>query len=187
MLLQALLALCLVTVPLAGGRLVRLADLRPRRPWAVFAALGLQAVFIAVDLPPGGWLGPTLHLASYGLAAVFVVSNRRVPGLALLALGAAMNVAAIAANGGVMPASARALRAAGLGATGEYENSAALDHPRLAFLGDVSAWPEPWPLANVFSPGDVLVVLGAGVAVHCLGGSRLGRWGQRRRGAPTPA
>ena len=35
-------------------------------------------------------------------------------------------------------------------------NSGVLAAPRLAFLGDVFAIPAGWPLANVFSIGDVL-------------------------------
>lgn len=179
MLLQALLAVCVVTVPLAGGRLGRLADVRLRRAWALVVALGLQVAFVAVPLGAAGWAGPALHLASYASAAVFVAANLRLPGLRLLALGAAANLAAIAANGGVMPASPRALESAGLAASHEeYKNSAALAHPRLGFLGDVFALPEPWPLHNVFSVGDLLVVAGAGVAVHRLSGSRLGRRGR---------
>jgi hypothetical protein len=47
-----------------------------------------------------------------------------------------------------------------------------LPDPRLAFLGDVFAIPRGWPLANVFSVGDVLIAVGAVVAVHGICGSR---------------
>ena len=48
-----------------------------------------------------------------------------------------------------------------------------LPHPRLGFLGDVFAIPAGFPLANVFSIGDVLIVLGVGWGAHRICGSRL--------------
>ena len=61
---------------------------------------------------PGGshWLHSVLHIASYGLDAYFVFVNRRLVGVAVVALGAGLNLLAITTNGGVMPASAAALR-----------------------------------------------------------------------------
>jgi hypothetical protein len=47
--------------------------------------------------------------------------------------------------------------------------------PRLAFLGDIFATPASVPAANVFSVGDVLLVLGAFIFLHVVSESRLGR------------
>ena len=114
------------------------------------------------------------------VAGLFLVANRELPGIPLVVLGAAANLLAIAANGGVMPASPSALATAGLPPEQPgFANSAALAHPRLAFLGDVFAIPAGWPLANVFSVGDVLIAAGAAVAIHGLCGSRL-PWPRRR-------
>ncbi len=127
---------------------------------------------------PGG--SPVLHrvllIGSYVLAAVFVVANRRLPGMQVLGLGAALNLIAILANNGVMPASRSALRTAGMltSSTG-FLSSAAVLHPRLLFLGDVLAVPHDVPLANVYSIGDVCIAIGVAIAVHRLAGSRLGR------------
>ena len=123
------------------------------------------------------------HLVSYGFVVVFLAANTRRPGLWVVAAGTALNVGAIAANGGVMPASKGALEAAGmLDADGRFANSALVAHPRLEFLGDVFAWPAPLPLANVFSVGDVLIVVGAAIVVHRVCGSRLAtRAAQRGR------
>jgi hypothetical protein len=169
----------ILTVPLFGGRLDRLADTRLRRSWTLVAALLGQVLVISVlrDLP--GPLARASHLATYALAAVFLWSNRRVAGLWLVAAGAAANAFVISINGGVMPASALALRRAGISpAAGQFENSAHLAHAHLAFLGDTFAMPAGWPFANVFSVGDVLIVVGAVVTLHILCGSRLPR---RRR------
>jgi uncharacterized protein DUF5317 len=179
MFLVAIVLASALAVPLLGGSLGALATVRLRLPWLLPAALALQVVAISLPGVPGR-LRPPLHVASYLLAGAFLVANRRLPGMPLLGLGAAANLLAIVANGGVMPASPDALAAAGLPPDRPgFANSAALDDPRLAFLGDVFAIPSGWPLANVFSVGDVLIALGAVVAVHGICGSRP-PW--RRRG-----
>jgi hypothetical protein len=67
----------------------------------------------------------------------------------LVALGAALNLLAITVNGGVMPASPAGLAGAGLGVDEPgFQNSAALAHPRLAFLGDAFYLPASWPLGK---------------------------------------
>jgi hypothetical protein len=106
--------------------------------------------------------------------------------MALVALGAALNLLAITANGGVMPASAEALAAAGLPAAEPgFESSAALADPRLAFLGDVFAIPASWPLSNVFSVGDVCIGAGLTWGLHRICGSRLvPRWTGNAGAAP---
>lgn len=165
-----------LTVPLAGGRLAALADVRLRRAGLLFGALAIQIVVISVVPGLPTHAASALHLFSYALAGAFLVANRRVAGLWLVALGAAANLLVITANRGVMPASARALAVAGRpAATGEFENSAVLAHPRLPFLGDVFAVPDAWPLSNVFSVGDLLIVAGAVLTLHALCGSRLAR------------
>jgi hypothetical protein len=178
-------AAVLLSVPLAGGRFERLAELRISHAHLVFAALALQVAVLGVlpaALPQP--VAAALHLLSLAFALGFVWCNRRVAGIALLATGAICNVAAIAANGGVMPASPSAMRRAGLAEEVEgFRNSATLDGPELAFLGDVFAIPEGWPLANVFSVGDVLLLAGAAVALHAGAGSRLAGSGRRAASA----
>jgi hypothetical protein len=175
--LLAVVVLSALAVPLTGGRLGALVDLRLRHVWAVYVALGLAV--LAVELPglPDG-LRSLLLVAAYPVGAVFLAANWRVPGILLTALGAALNLLAIAANGGVMPASPAALASAGLAADDPgFQNSAVLADPRLAFLGDVFAIPGSWPLSNVFSVGDVLIAVGLAWGLHRVCGSRLvPRW-----------
>src|SRR6266498_3996700 len=187
MFLTAIVLVNALAVPLFGGRLTALAEVRARLAWTLLAALGLQMVSLNVPGIPAS-MRPVLQLASYPVAAVFVIANRHLPGMLLIGLGALLNVIAMSANGGVMPASPSALDKAGLPLQRDtYANSALVRDPRLGFLGDVFAIPEPVPLHNVFSVGDVLIGLGAVVAVHGLSGSRLrvfrqpGRHLRRRR------
>jgi uncharacterized protein DUF5317 len=173
MLLVVAAVLLLATVPLAGGRLSRLADIRPRGVWAVLLAAALQ-VGIS-DVVPGGShaLHAGLNVLSYALDAYFLLANRRLVGVPLIATGAALNVLAITTNGGVMPASALALRIAGIAERPGFDNSAALAHPHLAFLGDVIPVPGPWPIGNVLSVGDLIILLGAFLLLHCTCRTRL--------------
>jgi hypothetical protein len=137
------LALLLLTVPLGGGRLTHLRDPCLRRTWLLYAALVVQLCItvIATETVPVT-TGRALHLVSYGLAFAWVAANRRVPGLGLVALGGALNLAAIAANGGQMPASSAALARAGLTDTAtHFVNSGAVDLPRL--LPSVTSSPSP--------------------------------------------
>jgi hypothetical protein len=175
--LVAAVVLGALTVPLAGGRLDALTELRLRRAWAIYAALGLAILGIGLPGLPD-WARSALLLAAYPVGAVFVLANRQVPGMPLAGLGAALNLLAIAANGGVMPASEAALARAGLPLDPPgFENSAVVADPRLAFLGDVFAIPASWPLSNVFSVGDVLIGLGLVWGLHRVCGSRLTpRW-----------
>jgi hypothetical protein len=167
--------LAVLTVPLAGGRLLRLADLELRAAWTVGAAIAIQVLVISVFPAQAGSFGQPIHLATYGLAGWFLWANRHISGLWLVGGGALMNFAAIVANGGVMPASQSALDASGLAHDkGEaFANSAAVPDAKLAPLGDVFAVPEAWPLSNVFSLGDICIVLGLLVAMHAVCASRL--------------
>ncbi len=168
MILLVALILVLVSVPLTGGRLSRLGEVQFERTGLVVMAVAVQLVlvYVVASALPDAVAG-AVHLGSYALAGAFVWHNRHVPGLALLAIGGAANLAAIAANAGVMPASPSALRSAGLAMhTSGFQNSAAVSGARLQFLGDVFAVPAGWPMANVFSIGDVLLVVGTAMLVH---------------------
>ncbi len=146
-----------------GGRLEHLADVRFRLAPLALLALAIQVVLfspLANGLPDQA--ARATYVVSTALVGVVVIANWRLAGLPLIALGAALNLAAILANGGAMPASPAALAALGMG-TGGNTNSVLLEHPALEPLTDVFALPGWLPLANVFSVGDVLI--GAGVAI----------------------
>jgi uncharacterized protein DUF5317 len=125
---------------------------------------------------------------SYGLAVAFLVANRQIPWLWVVGLGGLANLVAIAANGGVMPADPGAMARAGMVVHAhEFANSTAVAHPRLAWLGDYFAVPASIPLANVFSVGDVVLVIGAALVLHRACGSRLSRRRAEVRAAAAAA
>jgi hypothetical protein len=169
----AVVALSMLVARLAGGRLRTLLELRLRAVGLLWTALALQLVLLAVPGPPSGWR-TGIYVASYPLGLGFAWANRHVTGVVVAAAGAALNLVAIVANGGVMPASKGALETAGLAVDlGVWTNSTALADPRLPFLGDVFAVPRGWPFATVFSVGDLIIVVGAAIAVQAITGSRL--------------
>jgi hypothetical protein len=177
--LVAFVALALVSVPLTGGRLAALAQLRFRGTGLLAAALGVQVLIISFIAGGPSWLHPALHLGTYAAALAFLAANFAIPGLRTVALGGLANFLAIASNGGVMPASRSALVEAGRGhSRNAFDNSGVVNHARLRFLGDVVAMPAWMPLHNVFSVGDVLIGLGVAVALHVACDTRVARAGQ---------
>ncbi|MFM7224977.1 MAG: DUF5317 family protein [Actinomycetota bacterium] len=168
MFLVPFVILGLITVPLAGGRIGALADIRFVRLPLLAAAFAVQVPLAFPGVPDAACR--TLHLASYALIAGFLVANRHLTGIPVLAAGATTNLLAIAANAGVMPATAGAYARAGLTETAGFASSAVLEAPRLLALGDVFAIPASFPLHNVFSIGDVLIAVGALLVVHAACG-----------------
>lgn len=150
---------------LLGGRLERLTTVRIR--WAPVALLGL-AVQVALFSDPLatsiGDAGPPVYVASSVAVLAAVLRNLDIPGLAIVAVGAASNLVAILANGGYMPASPEAVEVIGGIAPG-YSNSAVVGDPVLAPLTDIFALPAWVPFSNVFSLGDVLIGLGVGITI----------------------
>jgi hypothetical protein len=174
--------LAVLSVVLCGGRLSRLFQVRLRASWLPLAALLMQVVILqVVEGGPRGLL-VGIHICTYVMAAAFIWLNRAVPGLLLVAAGALSNGVTIALNDGTLPASTSAMAAAHIAKDPKlFLNSGTVAHPVLGFLGDMFAWPAPLPFANVFSVGDLLIVLGAGYGAHRISGSRLTRW----RSAPA--
>lgn len=171
---------------LLGGRPSGLADLRLR--WAMLAVAGFAAQVVLFSAPVSeriGAAGPPIYVASTAMVLVAVMRNIRITGMALVALGAACNLAAIIANGGYMPASPAAAAAVGRGDIVGYSNSAVVASPALEFLTDVIALPAWLPFSNIISIGDLLI--GAGIAVVIAAAMRSGRRKRVEPGEPVEA
>jgi hypothetical protein len=156
----------LIVGTIFGGNVDRLSAMRFR--WAPLAIAGLL-VQIALFTPFGdrvaGDAGPAIYVLSTAAVLVAVLRNLRLQGMPIVGLGALLNLVAIGANGGAMPADAAALAAAGLDGPGSHTNSVVLASPMLQPLTDIYAVPAEVPLANVFSVGDVLIGLGIVVVI----------------------
>jgi hypothetical protein len=161
---------------LLGGRPSGLANLNFR--WGMLAVAGFAVQLVLFSGPVseriGDQAGPVLYVASTALVLVAVLANLRIPGMVLVAIGAASNLAAILANGGYMPAS----HAPAVGPDGiaVYSNTRIFASPALQPLTDVIALPDWLPFTNIASIGDLLI--GAGIAIVIAASMRATR--------PTP-
>lgn len=156
-----------------GGRTGNLGDIRFRLAWlAVLAYVAQSLLFVPRLGALADGLAPLLYVLTNITVLVAIIANRRIAGVPLIALGAALNLLVIVANGGYMPADRAAYAALGMTIDG-YWNTAFLDRPALALLGDWIALPAWLPMANVISVGDILI--GTGVAVTIALGMRAPR------------
>ena len=170
-----------------GGRLGRLGTVRFRWAWVFLLGLALQLVLFSDFVTERiGAAGMPLYVLSTLAVDAAVLANVRIPGIPIVLAGAASNLAAILANGGYMPTSALALAALGGDVKGGYSNSSLVESPALPWLTDIFALPAWLPMTNVFSIGDVLIVVGAAVTAHSAGDSLPVRAFRRRRaGVPV--
>jgi uncharacterized protein DUF5317 len=144
-----------------GGSIQNLTAARMRLAPLVFVAIALQ--FGAVFVPrSASILAFGLIVASYAVVFAFAGANWRVPGMAFIAVGAALNYLVILINRG-MPISAAAAARAGFAGPKAQElvlrgkhfiNSG---HAHLSPLGDViPLWRQP----TVASIGDLIIWAG---------------------------
>jgi hypothetical protein len=166
-----------------GGAPSRLGDLRFR--WAPLIAIGMAVQLLLFSSPLGDALGPAApaaYIASNAVVLVAVAANLAIPGFVLVLLGGLSNFVAIVANGGYMPVSHDALVAIGRGAREGYSNNVQSEQVVLWPLTDLFAMPAWVPMANIFSVGDVLIGIGAAIAVVA---AMHGRGPLRERPAST--
>ncbi|MBI3942166.1 MAG: DUF5317 domain-containing protein [Chloroflexi bacterium] len=167
MLLLLASPLAILLALLQGGKLARLGELQLRYPGLFIVALCLQIMLFTPFA--AGLLARNLVSVFYIFSMFILVGtawlNRKIPGMGLAGLGITLNLLAIIANGGRMPVDPNALAFSGhvlsLGPDGQPLNNSTLGaHVALWPLTDILAIPAGWPLANVFSIGDVLLAAG---------------------------
>jgi hypothetical protein len=175
MILIMLLALGVAAGLLSGGRMTNLATLRLRHVWLPLVAFGLQAVFILFIREPGAipvWSRYFVVVVTSGAALWFLAVNSHLCGSRLLMAGAGLNAIVMLANGGFMPVTPAALASSGhtaflfmLGDDQFVRRSKDIvldkEDTHLWFLSDVLGVPAPMPFSSNFSPGDLLIGLGA--------------------------
>src|SRR5262245_11484020 len=149
---------------LLGGRLNRFENLRINR-WGLAIAgavlTGLVNFFpsLSIGSIPDTVVGPVLLATSYFLLAVFLISNRWIPGGYVMIAGLLLNLVVVVANGG-MPVRAEAITTSG-GDPAVLQDATVGKHHLMSdddvlwHLGDVIGVPAP--IGVVLSPGDVLL------------------------------
>jgi len=167
------LLLVLFIGKLAGGQLKNLA-------WFKLWGAGWLPVVILVQLSglllrhALPWLAVALLIGSYSALLFIGWFNRRLPGMALLLFGIALNFLVITSNGGTMPITPEALEA--IGRTHQIETlpgdeatsklvanskDSVKTDANLVFLGDVIIVPLPGRLASAISVGDLFIGVGS--------------------------
>ncbi len=143
-----------------GGSLANLAHMRFRWPWLVLAVLVIRE---AVLLTPLNRVEGVQYLYLAALAALIVwtaLHVKRVLGVWVVTVGAALNLIVILANGARMPV---APGLAGVlvqrGHLGQYVLMGS--DTNLNWLADWIGF--PWPVRGAYSPGDLLVAVGIGI------------------------
>ena len=121
----------------------RVGEVRIRWIGLAVVAFAIQVVLVTVVPDGDSTVHRILHLGTYALAAACLLRNLDLRFVWLVGVGGLLNLIAIAANGGVMPASRGALETAGLDVkSGEFANSDYVEDAHVAFLGDVFAMPD---------------------------------------------
>jgi hypothetical protein len=157
MVLLVALVIGLVAGMVTGGKLANLAHLSFRWPWFVLAALVVREVTI---LSPFSRIEGVRYIYVAALAALIawtVLHIRRLRGAWIVAIGAAVNLIVVIANGARMPvAPALAGSLVQRGHIGQYAVMGS--GTNLNWLADWIG--VPGPLGGAYSPGDVVVALG---------------------------
>ena len=178
--------LTIVVGLIAGGRVGRLKDLGLRAPWVFVAAALVRIVLVVMgarEAPATEQIGGALHVATYLVLLLGLWRNRHLRAMWVVALGVALNVLVIAANGGSMPVDRElAVQAGNTRLVRMMESPRHAIHTpvtgdtRLQPLADVLLLPRPYPNPHVFSVGDVFVTIGACLLLLVgLGSFGLGR------------
>ncbi len=155
---------------LAGGKVGRLIDVRLRWALLIVLALALRIgtqTAIADGVALADQLRLPLYAAAFGILAVALWLNRKLPGLLAVFVGVVANGVAIVVNGGWMPVWGPSLDAAGMSA-GELNVAFHRLLPstfgtdfflHAGPIGDIIPIPLPY-LTNVSSIGDAFIASG---------------------------
>lgn len=148
-----------------------------RSPGLFILAFGINLLLAVLGLLKVGFIPavfPYLYIFSYLVLLIAVFRNWQMLGMKIAALGVALNLLVIIANGGHMPADLRLAERTGkvyLLQSQDYPRSRPITpQTRLPFLGDVFALTKPYPLPQIFSLGDIVLTAGACWLVLCLMG-----------------
>ena len=149
-----------------GGRVRNIEHVRLVWWQLALAGLAVQLLLFADPIQERvGSEGPFIYVISTLAVLVALLRNLRLPGLAVIAAGAVLNLIPILTNGGYMPSSPEVWRElTGVAAVPvAYYSNVTLIGPDtwFPFLGDIFVFPRPLPMATAFSLGDAVIAAGA--------------------------
>lgn len=155
------------------GKLRNLEKVNVSYIYLIFVAFSIEVLVILLirnGILKRGSVTYTLDLIMYILLAIFTVRNRKNPFLFLMGIGFLLNAVPIFLNGGAMPVSSEAVKAAGLTENITQEGLYTLinENTRMWFLGDVI--PLTFLRDFAISIGDI--VAGIGLMLFVITGMR---------------
>ncbi|WP_026485999.1 DUF5317 domain-containing protein [Caldanaerobius polysaccharolyticus] len=163
------LGLALIYGLLRRGDFYAIADITIKKP--LFFVLGFGSEFamlyLASRFPLIMAYRVYIHFFDYAMLFAGLWYNKDNRYMRLISIGVILNFIVIFANGGRMPVSLNALRAAGLNnlipdlVSNRVATHQVLDSDtRLKLLADVMMLPKPYPLPKAFSVGDLFIASG---------------------------
>ncbi|HEY5033495.1 MAG TPA: DUF5317 family protein [Candidatus Dormibacteraeota bacterium] len=157
MLLLVALVIGLLAGVATGGKLGNVANLGIRWPWLVVAALVVREAAVLSPLSGVDGVQYVYVAALAALVAWTAWHTTRLRGAWIVAIGAALNLLVVVANGARMPvAPALAGHLVDRGHIGQYVLMGS--GTNLGWLGDWIG--VPGPLGGAYSPGDVVIAIG---------------------------
>lgn len=176
MMLIALLLGCLL-----GGRLSRLADVKIKCGWLIFAPVGISIVGAALNyghvIPGESLVFVAMWVVNLGILAVFAYLNKQIPGALIVMAGLIINILPMVANGSRMPVpydamvaiSSKAQVAERLHAYPFMKTMLMHSWTRLKPLCDIFVVKPPFVLlSRVYSIGDIISSIGIFIAIIAI-------------------
>ena len=173
MYLCAVVLLAVIIALLRGGNWQNLLTFRFRKDWLVFVAIVLQLLIfnpLWEKYVQGGIITSIIYVISIMIVIAFIIVNLNITGLRVLGLGIISNSIAIISNGGFMPSKLEALKNVMSAerinvlesGSAAYNVVLITKETKFKYLCDNFYVPH----VNVYSAGDVLIALGAFIAIQ---------------------
>ncbi|NCO66628.1 MAG: hypothetical protein COW32_03730 [Candidatus Aquicultor secundus] len=161
MFLVPFLALGIAIGYIQGGRMSALSQISLRYGSLVMMALAIQLTLFVCGFTPYSSLpeGMVANIVSYMLVIAFLLLNRQVKLIEVVAAGLTLNFLAIVSNGGYMPGPTVVFASSTLESAASSAQVANAGSS-LWFLGDTFTLPLFSSLSYAFSIGDILIALG---------------------------
>ncbi|ADD01817.1 conserved hypothetical protein [Thermoanaerobacter mathranii subsp. mathranii str. A3] len=163
------LGVSLIYGTLKKGKISGIADIEIKKPSLFIAAFVLEFGMLNFSNKFYGVIKyqSYIHFFVYLLLFIGLWYNRNNKYFRIISVGVFLNFIVIFANGGRMPVSIDALKAAGLNnlilqlqANRIATHQVLKSSTRLKFLADVLVLPKPYPLPKAFSIGDFIMATG---------------------------
>lgn len=172
--------LALLVGIIAKGKFGRLADVQIKYIWLLFVvlalAVGMRKLVHMHILPFPSMICSGIKISEFVILIALALANLRMAGVKLMLVGFVANLAAIVANGGIMPVSSSGMELTAGNHLSEYmaqfpflKDMLIGPNTRLVFLCDIytACWPHVL-ISSVYSIGDFITSIGGFIAIIAI-------------------